>query len=273
MAARSAVALQVAVVHHEFPVVVHRHLLRAAQHLAHAAIAVVRRDVVGVVPGVALGRGVVVRGADPGARRVDHAGHAVLGDVAGPVVAAVGRRHARQAAVGPGAHRHRAAGAVADRALVVAEHEVEHHEVDLLHLAVEGRRIRRAQQALDAQHRRQHFRVGGAQGQDLVAARAQARVVADHRAVHGVADTQRLLAHAAGRRLVLDADRLLHHGEGCAFAGVQITRFVIRVQRLDVDVLHIAIGVGHAEGHMLGAAHQDARHAGQRRARWPGSRA
>ena len=150
-----------------------------------------------------------------------------------------------------------------DAALVVGKDKIEHHQVDLLHLAVEGGGVGRGEHVFGADHRCQHLGVGRSQHQQLVALGPEAGMVADDGAASGVADLERLLAHAAGGGLVLDADRLVHHVEGHALAAVEVMGGVLRVDGFDIQILHVAIGIGDTEGHMLGTAHQNAGHAGQ----------
>ena len=133
--------------------VVHRHFLRRTQHLAHAGIAVVGRNIIGVVPREGFRAGVVVGCTHPGAGGVEHAWHAVFGDEADPVVAAVFGWQAREAAVSANADRYGTRSAVGDGALVVGKDEVEHHQVDFLHLFVKSSRVRCRQQAFDTGHR------------------------------------------------------------------------------------------------------------------------
>ena len=88
-------------------------------------------------------------------------------------------------------------------------------------------------------------------------------MVGDDGPALGEADLQRLRAVAAGCRLVFDLDGLGEHLKWHAARAVHVVFGIGRVAGFDIQVLHVAIGVGDAKGHMLGAPHQDARHAWQ----------
>ena len=204
--------------------------------------------------------------AHPGTRRVGHAGHAVLGDIARPVISPVSAGFAREATVCPVANRHRARCPVTDVALIVTKHKVEEHQIHLLHFAVKRTGVGSSQQPLDAQYRGMHFVANGAQAQHMLALGAQAIVVGDHRATAGVSHLQGVLALTTRRGFVLDADGFCDHTKWHAFAPVEVMGRVGRIDGFHIQVLHVAVGIRHAERHVRGPPHHDARHARQRRA-------
>jgi hypothetical protein len=169
------------------------------------------------------------------------------------------------AALPAGADRHAAGAAVADAARLVDEDIVEVDDIHRLRGLVDLGDVARREQLVDADATTGQLGRGHAQAEQAFAAVAEDRATDDGTAHRG-ADRHLLFAKATRRFLVLDADQLLDHLEGPHQGTIHIVIGLARRHLLDEQVLRIAVGVGHAEGHVGRAPDLDAGHRRQRRA-------
>ena len=242
------------------------HVMLAAcrQQLLYALVAVRQAPVLGQKMRIAGIRHALVGRGHKAARAAIVLRRLLVAQPALPVIARIPagrRRHAAQVIAGR-THRHPACGLEADMSLHIGRHNALHGRV------VDGECLEQFGHSLRP--------VGPEAGLHRAVVRIQRRPAQGQRIAIGVDDLAILLLRVADHRavaraaqrhpdiaLALDLEDFLAHDKLFPARGRAVLAGIGRVDLLQIQILHIGVGVGKAPGHLRRAAQHHKGHAGQ----------